>query len=170
MIRLKLFFLFLGLLLLLGCRKKSPTETPPNNNIHPQVDILWPSLADSPWPIAHGNVQCTGRSPYKGPKNGTVEWIFTEDGMRIETGSPVIGEDGTIYFLDDHRLYAINPNGTLKWRFDPGRQLDSTPMIGIGDIIYFGAGRKKGSLGAIFALNNYGTVRWEYPVAAPIYL
>ncbi len=157
---LLVFFLF--------CHSKN-SVAPKNGSNHPQVDIAWPSLADSPWPISHGNVQRTGRSPFCGPREGVVEWEFTEEGMRIETGSPVIGEDGTIYFMDDYRLYAINPDGTLKWKFDPARQLESTPMIGAGDIIYFGAGGRSGSPGAIYALNNDGSVKWEFPVSAPIF-
>ena len=158
----------LCLLIMVNCQKKSTNE-PPANNIHPQVDIPWPSLADSPWPIALGNTQCTGRSSNTGPREGKVDWIFTEEGMRIETGSPVIGENGTIYFMDDHCLYAINAEGELKWKFDPERQLNGTPIIGEGDIIYFGAGSKAGSQGAIYAINNEGTLKWERAIEGPIY-
>ena len=154
--------LLVVLSLLFYCQKEKSTEPAPDNGSHPQVDIPWPSLADSPWPIAHGDVQCTGRSPLSGPQEGKVEWIFEYEGMRIEIGSPVIGEDGTIYFVDDRRLFAINPNGTLKWKYDPNRLLDTTPMIGAGDIIYFGAGRGSGSMGAIYSMNNDGTIRWHY--------
>ena len=33
--------------------------------------------------------------------------------------SPTIGEDGTIY-CGYYKLKAINPDGSLKWEFNPG--------------------------------------------------
>ena len=168
--RTKIFIFWLIVLLLpLCCHKDNSTNPEPSNGSHPQVDIPWPSLADSPWPIAHRDVQCTGRSSFSGPREGKIEWIFSEEGMRIEIGSPVIGEDGTIYFVDDRRLFAINPNGILKWKYDPDRLLDTTPMIGAGDIIYFGAGRGSGTPGAIYSMNNNGTLRWSYPTKGAIH-
>lgn len=60
--------------------------------------------------------------------NGTSKWNYTitepSYGMSWSYGSPAIGPDGTIYFTGEvasygsftSRLYAINPNGTLKWQ------------------------------------------------------
>ncbi|MDZ7414480.1 MAG: hypothetical protein ONB15_13230, partial [candidate division KSB1 bacterium] len=38
-----------------------------------QHDIPWPSLANSPWAVPHGDVQCTGRGRYPGPREGRIE-------------------------------------------------------------------------------------------------
>nr|WP_321423653.1 PQQ-binding-like beta-propeller repeat protein [uncultured Methanobacterium sp.] len=48
--------------------------------------------------------------------SGTVKWRYT---MGVIYGtSPVLGVDGTIYMVDyDGIVYAINPDGTLKWSF-----------------------------------------------------
>lgn len=55
----KIFILWLAVLLLpFYCHKDNSTKPEPSNGSHPQVDIPWPSLAESPWPSAHGNVQC----------------------------------------------------------------------------------------------------------------
>ncbi len=75
-----IIFFILFLSLLLNCKNKSPTETPPDNNIHPQVDIPWPSLGDSQWPMHHHDPQSTGRSPFVGPQQGEVAWKFSVDG------------------------------------------------------------------------------------------
>ena len=113
----KLMILIFFLTMIFSCqREKNPVTPPGGGNIHPQVAIPWPSLADSPWPIAHGNMQCTGRSSFKGPQEGKVSWRFTEEHMVDLLCSPVIGEDGTIYFTSNRSLYALNPNGTLKWK------------------------------------------------------
>ena len=47
--------------------------------------------------------------------DGKEKWSYPV-GDRIEFSSPAIGKDGTIYIgcYDDH-LYAMNPDGTLKW-------------------------------------------------------
>jgi len=49
MMRLKFFIVIIGILLLFSCRENSP-NVPPNENSHPQVDIPWSSLANSPCP------------------------------------------------------------------------------------------------------------------------
>jgi outer membrane protein assembly factor BamB len=42
--------------------------------------------------------------------------------------SPTLGADGTIYVGSyDHKLYAINPNGTLKWSYVTGGSVFSSP-------------------------------------------
>ena len=165
--------ILIGLLVLqcfVFCHDKNTNEPLPDNT-HPQVDFPWPSLADSPWPIAHGNMQCNGRSPFKGPQEGNVSWYFSEEGMLDLMGSPVIGEEGTIYFTSCKSLYALNPNGTLKWKFTPGRYIISSPMIGAGEIIYFSSGHSYdgSNNGNYYAVNSDGTVRWEFNTNSSIY-
>ncbi|MHB0870067.1 MAG: outer membrane protein assembly factor BamB family protein, partial [Chloroflexota bacterium] len=47
--------------------------------------------------------------------NGTLKWQFTLGNAFDRT--PVLGTDGTIYLgADDGHIYAVNPNGTLKWK------------------------------------------------------
>ena len=64
----KIIFLIIILLIFISCRKDTTgieTEEPLPPGY--QQDIPWPSLADSPWPINHGDPQSTGRSKYPGP-------------------------------------------------------------------------------------------------------
>jgi len=161
MIKLKFLILLMSIILLFSCKKQCPTEAPPDNNSHPQVDIPWPSLADSPWPCARGNMQCTARSPFKGPRLGIVEWEFTDSLFRNGVSAPVIGEDGTIYFtaeydFREHRLYAVKSNGKLKWFAKLDGPSSSTPMIGAGDIIYFGGKN------FYYSFLPDGTLNWKY--------
>jgi len=60
------------------------------------VDVPWPGLANSPWPMFLHDPQHTGRSPYRGPQEGKVEWLF-DAGIWVYS-SPVIDLDGSIYF------------------------------------------------------------------------
>lgn len=76
--------------------------------------------AEAPWPFFNGNLQHTGLSPYDTTKiNGAIKWTF-ETGDGIES-SPTIDDNGTIYFgSHDGYLYALNSDGTLKWKFKAG--------------------------------------------------
>ena len=55
----------------------------------------------------------------KGEEIGVLKWKY-ETGGNVYS-SPAIGADGTIYVgSDDNYLYAINPDGSLRWRFETG--------------------------------------------------
>ena len=48
----------------------------------------------------------------------------------VVESSPAIGADGTIYVGSyDHKLCAINPDGTEKWSFDTGNYVHSSVAI-----------------------------------------
>jgi outer membrane protein assembly factor BamB len=40
---------------------------------------------------------------------------------------------------DDHNVYAINPNGSQKWKFATGGAVFSSPTIGSDGTIYVGS-------------------------------
>lgn len=86
--------------------------------------------------------------------DGTLKWK-TRINMNIRS-CPSIGADGTIYvsanilemdrggrysWPSDGSLYALNPDGTLKWeyKFDTYVYSVSSPVIGDDGIIYVGA-------------------------------
>ncbi len=150
-----------GLLLLLSCHKKSPTE-PPNENIHPQVDIPWPSLADSPWPMFHHDPQSTGRSQYVGPRKGKIKWTFTPGGLIFS--SVVIGSDHTIYFPSHYEaspsgqksyLYAVTPDGLLKWKIQLELGSEAQPIVVADGTIFIAAGPNHD----LYAINPDGSIK-----------
>jgi len=159
-----IFMALLAVFLAFACQKKNSTE-PGDENIHPQQDIPWPSLADSPWPITHGDAQCSGRSNFRGAREGTVVWTFSEENFIFEESGIVIGEDGTIYFTAEiirpqmrHYLYALNADGSLKWRqkLNDTDAYSPTPIIGKGDIIY--VIRQDGRY---YAFDHDGNLKWK---------
>jgi outer membrane protein assembly factor BamB len=71
-------------------------------------------------------------------------------------GGPTIGLDGTIYFGGD-AVYAVNPNGDLRWRFATGGHVSTAPAVmPDGTVI---AGSMDNNL---YAINKDGTKRWDF--------
>jgi outer membrane protein assembly factor BamB len=72
--------------------------------------------------------------------------------------SPAIGPDGTIYVgSQDDFVYAVNPDGTLKWRFLTGDAVRSSPAIAADGTIYVGSYDNR-----LYALNPNGTLEWSF--------
>ena len=111
---------------------------------------------------------------YVGSFDGYLYALFPDGNMKwqckIGAGTetnPSLGPDGTIY-VGGEKLYAINPNGTLKWTFDPGPNQDifqSSPAVSADGIIYFGTNIGETSGGDIIAVNPDGTLRWRHRIA-----
>ncbi|MFH1521168.1 MAG: PQQ-binding-like beta-propeller repeat protein [Candidatus Micrarchaeota archaeon] len=121
-----------------------------------------------PWPQFHGSAQHGGQSQYNTSHiDGTIKWVF-ETGSGIES-SPVIAEDGTIYFgSHDGYLYAINPDGTEKWKFFIGtpnydvrwnvsKVMMATPAITQDGTIY-----AYSASNYLYAVNPDGTEKWKF--------
>jgi outer membrane protein assembly factor BamB len=99
------------------------------------------------------------------PNNGSVKWTFSGFPTNGATlASPTIGTDGTIYVASlDNYLYAINPNGTLKWESPSAG--DSyyliCPAIGQDGTIYAAAAD------GIRAFNPVdGSIKWAFGLSA----
>jgi outer membrane protein assembly factor BamB len=73
-------------------------------------------------------------------------------------GSPSIGDDGTIYVCSwDDFLYALAPNGTLKWRFGTGDATETSPAIASDGTIYVGSYN-----GLLFSISPAGVENWRF--------
>ncbi|MFC1537352.1 PQQ-binding-like beta-propeller repeat protein [Gemmatimonadota bacterium] len=73
--------------------------------------------------------------------------------------APAIGADGTVYVGSD-ALYALTPDGTVKWVYDE-RDVESSPVIGADGTIYVATDDK-----SLIALNPNGTLEWETGLSA----
>ena len=80
--------------------------------------------------------------------------------------SPAIGPDGTIYVgSSDSSLYAVNPDGTLKWRYLTGeRRVRSSAAIGSDGTVYFGSDDNY-----LYALNPDSTLKWRYQTGGNVH-
>ena len=124
---------------------------------------------NSSWPMYCHDAQRTGRSPYAAEGLVGVEcWRFRFDD-RISHTSPAIANDGTIYVGGDYisgegyYFYAINPDGTMKWRYKCNGQVDSSPAISDDGTIYIGA---NGDPGYLYAVNPNGTLKWRTQIGS----
>ncbi|MCD6448716.1 MAG: PQQ-like beta-propeller repeat protein [Thermoplasmata archaeon] len=106
------------------------------------------NVSSHPWPMYCHDAQHTGRSEYDTSVNeGKIIWKVKT--MTI-MGSPVIASDGTIYVgglgpIKNGTLYAINPDGTIKWikNIPPKTKygfsyVETTPAIANDGTIYIG--------------------------------
>jgi large repetitive protein len=107
---------------------------------------------------------------------GTQQWVFTSDevdqGEPGMTDVPAIGPDGTIYFGVSYAnfqpdgphqggtLYALHPNGTLKWKYPIGHYM--SPIAVDVDGRAFVCAR----LDWCYALDASGKLLWKYPTTA----
>ena len=123
---------------------------------------------DSAWPMKCHDTKHTGRSlistaDIQYNEIWRYEFDYTVD------ADPAIGEDGTIYVGggDDNLpwyLYAIYPNGTLRWRYYAGGLIwNMCPAIAEDGTIYFGAWDN-----CLHAVNPDGTGKWKFDAGSDI--
>ncbi len=100
----------------------------------------------------------TGRTRWK---FRTRDHIYSSAALSVDAQ----GETNALFFGSaDGVLYALDPRGTLLWRYDTGAPIRSSPVLGrkpegeAGWIVYFGAGN-----GKLYALDTAtGRRRWSY--------
>ena len=96
------------------------------------------------------------------PVDGTIKWSYPAG---VSYACPAIGADGTIYVgSSDANVYALNPDGTLKWNFTTGGEIQGSPAIGADGTIYIGNYGDNN----VYALNPDGTLKWNFDAGGSI--
>jgi outer membrane protein assembly factor BamB len=89
---------------------------------------------------------------------GSLDWQVPTPGGISLMSSPVVGDDGTVYFGSrNSHVYAINPDGSEQWRFKTGGGIDATPSLGADGTVYVGSMDNH-----LYALNPDGTEKWRF--------
>jgi outer membrane protein assembly factor BamB len=149
-------------------------------------------LDTSAWPCKGHDVRHTSRSSYLGAQTNDLKWDYCscpcngiksyEESVSVASvsvavdlnalkvppapcpfSSPTIGCNGTIYIGNgDHGVYAIRTDGTLRWKFLTGGDVESSPAVASDGTVYVGSGD-----GYVYALNGYtnninGELKWQY--------
>lgn len=114
----------------------------------------------------------TSQSPYQGAQRAELKWSLPLD---ISWASSLVLDSivsplmnpfflETIYVgSSDNNLYAINPDGTIKWSFPTEGAVTSTPAVGWNRKIYFGSQDY-----FVYALHSDGSLYWSYETGGPI--
>ena len=86
--------------------------------------------------------------------------------------SVTLAADGTIYACSSYdtgatpsNLYAVRPDGTIKWKFPTGkRELENAPVVASDGTIYVGSADS-----IMYAVNPDGTQKWKFKANSPIF-
>ena len=97
-------------------------------------------------------------------RDGTIKWTYDVFNYDLNRGgiyhSSALASDGTIYFsaYGYSYLYALTPDGYLKWKYKVGGPNDSSssPIIGSDGTIYL-----TDCDGYLHAINPDGTLKWK---------
>jgi len=113
------------------------------------------SKVDLPtWPMFHHDPQHTGRAAAQYLAQSKSITITQDDALLfLLTLAPHIIYVGSF----DTYLYALNPDGTLKWKFGTGDWVLSSPAIAPDGTIYVGSEDYY-----LYALNPDGTLKWKF--------
>lgn len=101
-----------------------------------------------------------------GDNPGSIKWsiLLGNPGNANSLSSPAIGPDGTIYaaYYDDvnaynGKLYAVNPNGTVKWNLPITASVLTHPSVDSNGNIYVGSRDE-----FIYSIKPDGVLNWKY--------
>ena len=93
-----------------------------------------------------------------------LKWQYQQIGSRIFASSPAIGSDDTVYVGTwDGCLYAIYPNGQLRWRYQTESLIRSSPSISDNGIVYIGSGDQH-----LYAIYPNGSLKWRYQTTGSV--
>jgi len=95
---------------------------------------------------------------------GRFLWRFEVDSRAVSAWS-ARGPDGTVYCSDLHHLYAVEPNGGLKWALAGAGGMRPI-TFGTDGTIYAAAEEVPGQPQGVVAVNPDGTVRWSFTPAS----
>jgi hypothetical protein len=127
--------------------------------IEPTIPLNGPPL-DSPWPMYCHDARHTGRIPYStADTEGIEKWRFATDND-VCSGSPIIDKKGIIY-VGASDMFAVYPNGTMKWMYKTDGIITSAPALDENGILYFAAVWGS-NLHAMYS--NNATVKWKYKI------
>ena len=88
-------------------------------------------------------------------EKGTINWQFEVDGDYMPF-RPTVGPDGTIYFQDDNgHLYALRPDGSIKWIFSGGYPAGPV-AVGADNTTYIASGN------TIQSISPAGMPVWQF--------
>jgi outer membrane protein assembly factor BamB len=141
------------------------------NQVSPEVNeetmvysLFAPSVLDlsgpmnSSWPMKSFNAQRIGRTTSSTEDNlGLEKWRFQTWISGVDSGAVVTDDNTIIFGSKDYYIYAMNPNGTLKWKYETGGPIFSDPAVAADGTIYITSCDHR-----LYSLNPSGTLKWKF--------
>ena len=113
--------------------------------------------------FASGGFNAPGKATLyalKAPASGTdaqVAWSVDLGDARV-MASPTVGPDGTIYVANSAGvLYAVSPDGQVRWTAQTGPTIKSAPALGADGTLHHAT-----SDGKMYAVSPQGQIRWTF--------
>ncbi len=134
---------------------------------HPTGDLVWGTPALGPGGVVYAGSDDDHLYAFD-LDDGNVRWQFTAgpcrvasgvgpEGARCDVDGVTVAPDGTVYASADG-LYALSPDGKLKWKFAPAvTHCAATPAVGPDGTVYVGCQDD-----AVYAVGPDGTKRWDF--------
>lgn len=114
---------------------------------------------------SNGIIYVCGDKLYAIDKNGSLRWSFSGLWPESMRNAPVIGKDGTVYFVYHNvPLTALDPlDGSVKWSLSLGvnDHCFASPAIGTDGTIYVAT-----QPGILYAVSLSGQLKWTFDVAS----
>jgi len=113
---------------------------------------------NSAWPTYGQNNQHTGQSRYNTLNNPMdIKWRFQPETSGFES-SPVIDKNNVLYILcNDGFLYAINSDGSERWKFNINNWGSHLAALAEDGTIYIGSWDKY-----LYAIGQDGNLKWKF--------
>ncbi len=122
----------------------------------------------APAVTADGTTFFASEALYALNPDGTIKWKALGPAPEDLRASPVVGADGTVYFVSHNvPLTALNPEtGEILWQvpLEINDHVLSSPAIGADGTLYVPA-----NAGKIFAVSAAGTPLWTFDIASAGY-
>lgn len=159
---MKFKILFLVAVILAACEHKAPTPPENGENINlPQ----WPMFGKN---LRHTRNAADPVEYYPGPQEGNVIWTLDFGLSERCYASPSIGNDGTIYLAttvlgsstNSGFVYAITPEGTIKWRFKTVAGNSGGGAVGVDGTYFIGSNDEQ-----FYAISREGNLRWKMAIS-----
>jgi outer membrane protein assembly factor BamB len=93
----------------------------------------------------------------------SLKWRFSTGSVWV-VSSPALGPDGTLYAGSyNNYLFALNPDGSEKWRFKTSGHVRASAAIAIDGTVYIGS-----QDGVMYALYADGSLKWSFSTGGQI--
>jgi outer membrane protein assembly factor BamB len=115
---------------------------------------------NSSWPMKSFNAQRSGRTTSSTVDNpGLEKWRFQTELSGVDSGAVITDDDTIIFGSKDWYVYAMNPNGTLRWRYKTNNPIYSTPALAADGTIYIAS-----CDWYLYSLNSNGNLKWRFNI------